>query len=122
MIEFHKDSGTSLIWFSTLLAVTVSIILVLSTSMHQYLFARALKDYLEQLTVASLTEWDGQGDLVNPVLALQTVFPPQFKDFRVKTVELYPGPTLQIVGCAIWTSPLPVISLETELCQEASAR
>ncbi len=117
-----KDGGTSLIWFSTLIGITVSVILVLSSALHQYFFARNLKNYLEQLTTASLTLWDGKADVSKAVTVIQEQFPTRIEGFRLTYVEILPGPTLKLVGCGTWHSPLPVIELSTELCQVALAR
>jgi hypothetical protein len=116
------DAGTSLIWFSTLTGMTVSVILVLSSALHQYLFARNLKDYIEQLTTASLTLWDGKTDISKPVALIQEQFPIPIEDFRITYAEILPGPTLKLVGCGTWRSPLPIIDLTIELCQQALAR
>ena len=117
-----KDGGSSLIWFSTLIAITVSVILVLSSALHQYFFARNLKDYLEQLTTASLTLWDGKADVSKEVTVMQEQFATRIEGLRLTYAEILPGPTLKLVGCGIWRSPLPIIELSAELCQVALAR
>ena len=122
MARLANDQGSSLIWFSMLLAVTVSVVLVLSCSIHQYLVARNLKDYLEQLTVATLTAWDGNEDVVNVAGKLKQQFQPRLRGFQINQVQLLGGRTLRIEACANWQAPIPVIEIQTELCQEALAR
>lgn len=116
------ESGTSLIWFSTLIAIAVSLILVLSSALHQYFFVRNLKDYLEQLTLSSLASWDGKSEIAQVVELLQAQFPSPISQFSVGSIKILPGPTLEITGCGRWESPLPVMQLGVELCQVALAR
>ena len=122
MARGPSESGTSLIWFATLMTVTVSVTLVLSTAIHQYLFARVLKDYLEQLTLATLSSWDGKSEPAVLAHSIQKVFPAQLDSFQIASAQILAGPTLEIIGCAKWHAPIPVFQVSAVLCQSASAR
>lgn len=122
MNEVRAEDGSSLIWFSTLVGVTVCLVLVLSSAIHQFLFARSLKDYLEQLSLVTLSAWDGKSEVELLVSSMTTEFPTTVPGFQFESIELLPGPTLLLRACGRWVSPIPVVEIATEICESAMAR
>lgn len=116
-----KEAGSSLIWFVSLLALTVLILLTLVSSMHQFLFARKLHDYTEQVALAGKT-WLLQGvDLGTLEAKLDQL--PSFPSFLTKRkIDYLDGKTLEVELCSTWVSPITLITASAEMCESAKAR
>ena len=124
MSSLKEESGSSLIWFISLLVLVVSICLVLVSSIHQFLFARELKDFVEQYALAGKAYLDRGSSLVsaksqleNLVLNMESI-----RDLAINNFSLLDANTLQVVACAKWSDPLPVIQVSREVCESALAR
>ena len=122
MSRLRQEQGTGLILFATLLGITLSLVLVLSAVLNHYFYARNLTDYLEQLTVATLTVWNQDAEAILQAREIAQKFPSSFENFRLISAEILPGPTLHISGCVRWRSPIPLIEVSTEICRSALAR
>ncbi len=116
-----RESGSSLIWFVSLLALVVLVLLTLVSSLHQFLFARKLHDYTEQVALAGKT-WLSQGLTVSEVedrFSQLPEFPRKITDMKVTYQD---GRTLEVSLCSTWLPPVPAVVGSVEICENAKAR
>jgi hypothetical protein len=116
-----SDDGSSLIWFVSLLAVVLMVLLVLASSIHQYLFARSLTDYVEQLAVAGKTLINQDVSFADLEKRMQQLphFPQPLTNYSMSYQD---GKTLEVRACSKWVSPIPLVSVSRVVCEKALAR
>jgi len=124
MVDLHSERGTSLVWFTALLTVVTSICLVFATSINQYLLARELTDYAEQFAVATKTLVNQGQDIQTIEQKLISVTSSRFKnsDLVVENVNLVDSKTVEVVLCATWQSPIPLVLVDRSVCEKALSR
>ena len=124
MIE--EENGSALIWFVFLVALLALVVLILASSIHQYLFARELTDFTEQFAVAlkSMLQLDPGLDLskaANSLLSdVSSMY--SFSELRIKSLSLESGETVRVIFCAKWSSPVSSVETTRTICEIAMAR
>lgn len=124
MIE--EENGSALIWFVFLVALLALVVLILASSIHQYLFARELTDFTEQFAVAlkSMLQLDPGLDLskaANSLLSdVSSMY--SFSELRIKSLSLESGETVRVIFCAKWSSPVSSVDATRTICEIAMAR
>jgi len=116
-----SDNGSSLIWFVSLLALVLMVLLVLASSIHQYLFARSLTDYVEQLALAGKTLINQDVGFTDLEKRMQQLphFSQPLTDYSMSYQD---GKTLEVRACSKWVSPIPLVSVSRVVCEKALAR
>lgn len=110
-----------MLWFIALLALLMSFVLVLASSIHFYLFARVLKDYSEELALsAKALQLQGKSleysrDLLGQYLVMEA-------GVSQLTIETKDGKTIEVGLCAYWHSPISLLVAEKSVCQKSLAR
>ena len=122
MNSLAREDGTSLIWFSSVVALIVAVVLVLSLATQQYLFARFLKDYSEQLVVATLTLQAELGNSKATAEALVGLDSKSPKSFEIVSLASPDAKTLVLHACATWQSDIALIPLSHRMCVISMAR
>lgn len=124
MVDYPSEQGTTLVWFTALLTVVISICLVLASSINQYLLAREITDYAEQFAVATKTLVNQGRNLQLSKENLLRATSSKFKnlDLVVKSVNFIDSKTVEVVVCANWRSPTPLVSVERFVCEKALSR
>ena len=117
----ESENGSSLIWFVSLVALVVMVLLVLASSIHQYLFARSLTDYVEQIAVSGKTLINQNVSIAELENRLQQLphFSQPLTDFDFSYDD---GRTLAVRICSKWVSPFPLVSVSRVICEKALAR
>jgi hypothetical protein len=124
MVDFRNESGSSLIWFIGLIVVIVMVCLTLAVGVHQYLFARELKDFVEEYALAAKglliqgRDFPSTQNYLNEnVLSLVAL-----KDLEIRDISIVDSKTVQVIACAKWESPLSFLSNVREICESSLAR
>lgn len=124
--NFQRDSGSGLIWFTSLLALVALLSGTLISASHEYLYARRVTDYTEELALAVKTRMnlDARSSISDTgrSVFLATVNQFSFAKVRVRSIEMQTGETVHVVVCATWIPPLPLVIGSREICEEAFAR
>jgi len=121
-VGFEREQGSSLIWFTAIATILLSILLTFASAAHQYFFARKLKDVTEQLVV---TVHSLDPELSSPAATgaeLLLVLQKQLPHLRLQEISVVDGKTLSLIACARWVSPLPIANFEREICQLSRSR
>lgn len=116
----NSDTGSGLIWFIFLIGILLSVIMVLVSATHQYLYSRVLTDYLEQYAIAGKTLIDSGDNLANANDRLQQYF--GTAEFRITSFRRLDSKTLEVIGCGEWRSPIDLVQANRSVCQRALAR
>lgn len=124
MVDLHSERGTSLVWLTALLTLVTSICLVFASSINQYLLARELTDYAEQFAMSTKTLVNQGQDIQTIEQKLISVTSSRFKnsDFVVENVNLVDSKTVEVVVCATWHSPMPLVPVDRSVCEKALSR
>jgi len=124
MVDYQREDGSSFVWFTGLLVVIVMGCLTLALSIHQYLFARQLKDFVEEYALATKTLLIQQKPLpsIKTYLDEKVLAVTAFKDMKIRELSLLDSNTVQVVGCATWNAPMALIQTNREICEVALAR
>ncbi|NBW74079.1 MAG: hypothetical protein EBR26_06765 [Microbacteriaceae bacterium] len=120
--DLRREEGTSLIWFYSVVALIVAVVLVLSLATQQYLFARFLKDYSEQLVLATLTlqaDLESSKATAEALVGLDSKSP---KSFEIVSLTSPDTKTLVLHSCATWQSEIALIPLSRRMCVISMAR
>ena len=126
MVSARDDAGSALIWFVFLVAFLTLVILSLAAAIHQYMFARELKDLTEQFAIALKSQVLAQPK-VNPNLLaaelLSQVGPKySFAGLSMPEMSLQSGNTVKVIFCGTWSSPIVSIDAARTICEVAFAR
>ena len=122
----REDSGSSLIWFISVLALVVLYLGVLVSASSQFLAARQVADLTEQFALSLKTQLNIDSTSSIDFLGrnLFAYIAPKYRldNLHVKSVRLESGKTVHAVICSTWQDPFPGINLSREICEEAFAR
>ena len=122
----REDSGSSLIWFISVLALVVLYLGVLVSASSQFLAARQVADLTEQFALSLKTQLniDSTSSIDSLGRNLFAYVAPKYRldNLHVKSVRLESGKTVHAVICSTWQDPFPGINLSREICEEAFAR
>jgi hypothetical protein len=104
--------------------VVITICLVLASSINQYLLVRELTDYAEQFAVATKTLVNQGQDIQLIQQKLIRVTSSRFKNAAlvVQNVNLVDSKTVEVVVCATWHSPIPLVPVDRSVCEKALSR
>jgi len=121
--DLRNEAGTSLVWFIAMLSLIVMVCITLSASVHQYLFARELKDFLEEYALAAkslLDQGQSQSETIS-TLESKVVALFHFKSLHMN-LRYLDSKTIEVLGCATWQAPVGLIQATREICESALAR
>lgn len=124
MVEVESERGSSLIWFTAILGLVLSVVLVLASSINQYLLARELTDYAEEFAIASKTLLNQGDSLSLSKQKLKVATEGYFKNtpLQLASVKLVDDKTVEVIVCGTWDSPFAIMALERVLCERALSR
>jgi len=122
----REDSGSSLIWFISILALVVLYLGVLVSASSQFMAARQVADLTEQFALSLKTQLniDSTSSIDSLGRNLFAYVAPKYRldNLHVKSVRLESGKTVHAVICSTWQAPFPGNNLSREICEEAFAR
>jgi hypothetical protein len=122
----REDSGSSLIWFISVLALVVLYLGALVSASSQFLAARQVADLTEHFALSLKTQLniDSTSSIDSLGRNLFAYVAPKYRldSLHVKSVRLESGKTVHAVICATWQAPFSGINISREICEEAFAR
>lgn len=122
----REASGSSLIWFISILALVVLYLGVLVSASSQFMAARQVADLTEQFALSLKTKLniDSTSSIDSLGRNLFAYIAPKYHldNLHVKSVRLESGKTVHAVICSTWQAPFEAINISREICEEAFAR
>ena len=121
LLRFHKlnsEAGSSLIWFINFTGLLIVLVLVMVSSVDQFVRLSQYQDFLEEyaLSVKALT------NLNDTIEQAQMKLNSSLGDTTdgLSANWMQDGVTVEVNGCLDWKAPL--ISLSQQYCLSAKAR
>jgi hypothetical protein len=121
VLTIRQDRGSSLIWFIGVTSITLAFILVLAIASSQYLLARSVKDYSEQVALAGKTLISSGFSVDTAERYLLENLKPK-KNYQIVSFKLIDSRTVQVRVCAQWSSPSTVLEISRTICESSLAR
>ena len=117
-LNFKSEVGTGLIWFINLLAIVVLVLLIMISSVDQFVRVAKYKDFLEQYALSTKSHIN----LGQTVAQAEQKLIPVVREnpYSVTTTLLEDGTTVEAHGCIHWEAPLVIFN--RDICLSALAR